>query len=242
MTRRMRAALGLILLPALAAGCGTGVTAGTENPPARAATSGSLPSSASASRSARPATGAPLLKAPARPCRTLNARTRARIGMPKTRKDEHDTFDVTCHWTNDPGDNPPFTFRDLKVTYDAGIEGVMSLADQERAFERKRRDDYRQPSLFGGAPSVKGTIKQVGSVSAGKDFDEGYYVYFVYRIGEARRGEGRAVIRKRNVLITISVSGSDVPGRSMRESKPLPNAAAQRVLDAVADPLTAAVS
>ncbi|NUO97164.1 MAG: hypothetical protein HOW71_41785 [Nonomuraea sp.] len=153
-----------------------------------------------------------------------------------------DRLDPACKWRNDPGDAPPFRFRDLGIVYDAGFkELAFSLKDAKRSFATKKRNDYRQPSLFGAAPSVRGTIQQVGTAKAGKHFDEGYYVYFVYKIGEARRGEGRAVLRKGNVVIAISVSGADVPGRSMRESRPISNATAQAMIDVVAGRAVAAV-
>ena len=42
-------------------------------------------------------------------------------------------------------------------------------------------------------------------------------------------------------MITNSVSGADVPGRRMRDGKPIGNATAQTVIDAVAGQAIAAV-
>ncbi|WP_197093796.1 hypothetical protein [Nonomuraea sp. SBT364] len=158
------------------------------------------------------------------------------------RQGKKDRLDPACKWRNNPGDVPPFRFRDLSIAYDAGFkEFAASLQDAKQSFATKRRSDYRQPSAFGGAPSVKGSIRQVGTANAGEHFDEGYYVYYVYEIGEAKRGEGKAVLRKGNVVITISFSGADVPGRSMRDGKPIGNAAAQAAIDLVAPQAIAAV-
>jgi hypothetical protein len=176
---------------------------------------------------------------PANPCRVLTASTRSRIGMLQGKKDR---LNPTCKWSNDPGNAPPFRFRDLSITYDAGFEKLpTSVDDAKRSFATKRRSDYRQPSIFGGAPSVKGTVKQVGSAKAGEHFDEGYYVYYVYEVGEAKRGEGKAVLRKGNVVITINASGANVPGRMVRDGKPIGNATAQAMIDVVAAQAIAAV-
>ncbi|MGN9782022.1 hypothetical protein ACTMTF_11375 [Nonomuraea sp. ZG12] len=153
-----------------------------------------------------------------------------------------DRLNPACKWSNDPGDDPPFRFRDLGITYDAGFVGLpASVADARKSFATMRRSDYRQPSIFGGAPSVRGTVKQVGSAKAGEHFDEGYYVYYVYEVGEAKRGEGKAVLRKGNVVITINVSGANVPGRLVRDGKPIGNATAQAMIDVVAAQAIAAV-
>ncbi|MGI5269159.1 hypothetical protein ACQEUU_08420 [Nonomuraea sp. CA-218870] len=226
----------MLCLTAVATGCGALPTA----PPPSTAPPAVITSAGTGTRSPQPAE-ATLLRVPARPCQALNARIRAKIGMPKTQKGRRSVVDVSCQWTNDPGRRPPFRFRDLKVSYSVGFEGVTDLDDAKRSFDQKRRADYRRPSGFGGAPQRKGMIKQVGSAKAGRDFDEGYYVYYVWQIAEARRGEGFVVIRKHNVLITIRASGSDVPGRQVRQSRPLPEAAARDIIDAVAGPLTAAV-
>ncbi|MGI5292115.1 hypothetical protein ACQEVF_53655 [Nonomuraea polychroma] len=176
---------------------------------------------------------------PASPCRVLTASTRSRIGM---RQGKEDRLYPACKWSNDPGNAPPFRFRDLSITYDAGFkEFTASVDDARESFATKRKSDYRQPSVFGRAPSVKGNIKQVGTAKAGEHFDEGYYVYFVYEVGEAKRGEGKAVLRKGNVVITISVSGADVPGRRMRDGRPIDNATAQAMIDVVAGQAIAAV-
>jgi hypothetical protein len=78
---------------------------------------------------------------------------------------------------------------------------------------------------------VKGEIKQIGPAKVGEDYDEGCYVY---EVAEAERGEGRAVLRKGNVIITISASGADVPGRRVRDGRPLGNAPIQAMIDTVA--------
>ncbi|MEU4330038.1 hypothetical protein [Nonomuraea dietziae] len=241
MAKRLRVALGAMVVAGMAAGCGA-------LPLAQPAPAGSppqaspSPAKAAPSRKAVPsekAVEAAAFEVPADPCRVLTARTRSRLGMAKSVKDK---YDVACKWANDPGDAPPFRFRDLKVTYDAGFKGMTSTEqDARRSFASKRRNDYRQPSVFGGAPSVKGTIGQVGSAKAGEHFDEGYYVYYVYQVGGAKRGEGRAVLRKGNVVVTINASGADVPGRRVRDGRPLGNDAVQAMIDAVAGQVIAAV-
>jgi hypothetical protein len=66
-------------------------------------------------------------------------------------------------------------------------------------------------------------------------------VYYVYEVGEAKRGEGKAVLRKGNVVITINASGANVPGRLVRDGKPIGNATAQAMIDVVAAQAIAAV-
>lgn len=189
-------------------------------------------------RGERPA-GQAVLKAPANPCRVLTARTRAAIKMPTAKRDRRD---VACRWTNEPGDAPPFVLRDLKIDYSAELAGMPFTEEEaEAALATRRRQDYRQPSVFGGAPAVKGAIRRIGSARAGDHFDEGYYVYHVYRVAEARRGEGRAVLRKGNVIITVTVSGADIPTRRVRDGRPITNATAQALIDAVATQAIAAV-
>ncbi|MEV0169000.1 hypothetical protein [Nonomuraea fuscirosea] len=130
----------------------------------------------------------------------------------------------------------------LSITYDAGLgQLTASVQDAKDTYAIKRRNDYRQPSVFGGAPSWKSTIQEIGTANAGEHFDEGYYVYFVDEIGEAGHGEGKAVLRMDNVVITISFSGDDVPGRRIRDDRPIGNAAAQAALNAVAGQAIAAV-
>ncbi|MCA2228752.1 DUF3558 domain-containing protein [Nonomuraea aurantiaca] len=216
------------------------VTACGLTPPTAPATASSPgPSRHEAVATSEPPAESARLAVPDDPCRVLTTSIRSRIGMGQGTKDR---LDPACKWRNDPGDVPPFRFRDLGIVYDAGFtELTFSLKEAKESFAIKRRNDYRQPSLFGGAPSVRGTIKQVGTTKAGKHFDEGYYVYFVYKVGEARRGEGKAVLRKGNVVITISVSGADVPGRRMRDSRPISNATAQAMIDIVAARAVAAV-
>ncbi|NRQ31849.1 DUF3558 family protein [Nonomuraea sp. NN258] len=234
MAKRLRAACA-VTLAALMGGCGLvpsaqPVSDGDPTPPARSSAEPARPEKS-------PETAA--LAVPADPCRVLTARTRAKLGMKVAKKEK---FDVACKWSNEPGSAPPYTFRDLKVTYDAGIAGMdFTEQDAKAGFKRAMTDDYRRPSVFGGAPSVKGVLRQVGSARRGEHFDEGYYVYFVYEIGGARRGEGRAVVRKGNVIVTIGVSGSDVPGRSVRQGRPMGNATAQAMIDAVADQVIGAV-
>lgn len=153
-----------------------------------------------------------------------------------------DRYDPACKWSNDPGNAPPFKFRDLSIAYDAGFLQIpASVNDAKKSFADRRRRDYRQPSTFGGAPSVKGMIKEVGAAKVGEHFDEGYYVYYVYQVAEAKRGEGIAVLRKGNVVITIRFSGADIPGRRVRDGKPIGNAAVQAVIDIVAAPAIAGV-
>lgn len=181
------------------------------------------------------ATGASF-KPPAAPCRVLSARTRTALSLETTERDKRA---VACQWSNDPGTAPPFRFRDLKVTYDPGFADTEAYAKE--SFKQKRAGDYRQPSVFGGVPAVKGEIRRVGTADAGRHFDEGYYVFFVYQVAGARRGEGRAVLRKGNLLITISASGADIPGRRVSEGRPIGRATAERMIDAVAEQVLAAV-
>lgn len=49
------------------------------------------------------------------------------------------------------------------------------------------------------------------------------------------------VVRKGNVIIKISASGSDIPGRSVAEGKPLGERAVRRTIEAVSDRLIHAV-
>ncbi|WP_106252585.1 DUF3558 family protein [Nonomuraea fuscirosea] len=223
-----------MVLVAVVTGCGLTPAAAPSSP-----TPTTGPSRQEAGPTSKPPVEAALLKAPSNPCRVLTPSTRARLGV---RQGVKDRLDPACKWRNDPGDAPPFKFRDLSITYDAGFkEFADSVKDAKKSFATKRKSDYRQPSVFGGAPAVKGVIQQVGTAKAGQHFDEGYYVYFVYEIGEAQRGEGKAVLRKGNLLITISFSGADVPGRRMRDGKPIGNATAQDAIDIVAGQAIAAV-
>ncbi|MCP2353201.1 hypothetical protein HD597_000221 [Nonomuraea thailandensis] len=225
----------MMVLIAVATACGLAPAAAPS--PATPTTGPSRPKTTPTS--APPAKESVLLKAPTNPCRVLTASIRSRLGV---RQGIKDRLDPACKWSNDPGDAPPFKFRDLTITYDAGFkEFTASVKDAKESFATKRRSDYRQPSVFGGAPSVKGTIQQIGTAKTGEHFDEGYYVYFVYEVGEAKRGEGKAVLRKGNVVITIGFSGADVPGRRMRDSKPIGDATAQAALDIVAGQAIAAV-
>uniref|UniRef100_UPI003F49AFF8 hypothetical protein n=1 Tax=Nonomuraea bangladeshensis TaxID=404385 RepID=UPI003F49AFF8 len=226
----------LLALVAMAPACGL-------MPPFMPTRSSSIPAASPSWRETAP-TSAPtakaaLFKAPANPCRVLTASVRSRL---EVRQGTEDRLDAACKWSNDPGDAPPFEFRDLRIAYDAGFKKfTASLKDARDSFTAKRRSDYRQPSVFGGAPLVKGAIRQVGTAKAGEHFDEGYYVYFVYEVGEAKRGEGKAVLRKGNVVLTISFSGADVPGRRMRDGRPIDNTTAQTAIDAVAGQALAAV-
>nr|WP_240779391.1 DUF3558 family protein [Nonomuraea zeae] len=218
----------------MAAACGL-----TPAPAPSPASPTPAPSRHEASPTAKPSAASARLSVPGNPCRVLTASTRSKLGM---RQGTKDRLDPACKWSNDPGNAPPFRFRDLSITYDAGFkEFTASLKDAKESFATKKRSDYRQPSAFGGAPSVKGTIQQIGTAKVGEHFDEGYYVYFVYEVGEAKRGEGKAVLRKGNVVITISFSGADVPGRRMRDGKPIGNATAQTAIDVVAGQAIAAV-
>jgi hypothetical protein len=177
---------------------------------------------------------------PKDPCKVLSARTRARLRLKTSEKDKRSP---ACQWSNDPGTAPPYKFRDLKITYDTGFTGrANTLEEAKQSFATSKRNDYRQPSVFGGTPSVKGEIKQIGPAKVGEDYDEGYYVYYVYEVAEAERGEGRAVLRKGNVIITISASGADVPGRRVRDGRPLGNAPIQAMIDMVAAEALAPVS
>lgn len=234
--KRLRGLLGVTLLAGTATACG--LMPALQPSAVSPAASPSQQKQKAAPTSEPPAEVAKRT-VPANPCRVLTASTRSRIGMLRGKKDR---LDPACKWSNDPGDAPPFTFRDLSITYDAGFEGLpASVAVARETFATMRKNDYRQPSVFGGAPAVKGTVKQVGSAKAGEHFDEGYYVYYVYEVGEAKRGEGKAVLRKDNVVITINVSGANVPGRTVRDGKPIGNATAQAMIDVVAAQAIAAV-
>lgn len=233
---RLRGLLGVMLLAGAATACGL---MPATRPPASSTNPAASPSRQEATPTSEPPAEAAKRTVPANPCRVLTASTRSRIGMQQGKKDR---LDPACKWSNDPGNAPPFKFRNLSITYDAGFkEFTASVDDAKESFATKRKSDYRQPSVFGGAPSVKGTIKQIGTAKAGTHFDEGYYVYFVYEVGEAKRGEGKAVLRKGNVVITISISGADVPGRRMRDGKPIGNTTAQAMIDIVAAQAIAAV-
>ncbi|MFI6818354.1 hypothetical protein ACIBG7_38570 [Nonomuraea sp. NPDC050328] len=241
-----RGALGVVAVAGVLAGCGVipgvgGTAAGGEQQGG-----GKGQGAGEAEKSPRPAesaVAAPKEESgytlPKSPCAVLDARTRASVGLRKAVKDK---YDVACKWSNEPGTAPPYRFRDLKITYESGLlrtEGTEREA--KLAYDRMRTSDYRQPSVFGGAPAVKGTIKQVGSVKEGQDYDEGYYVFYVYKVAEAGRGEGKAVLRKGNVIVTITASGANVPGRRVRDGKPIDNATAQAMIDKVADRALAAI-
>lgn len=234
---RLRGALSLAVLMATGAACGTGeVGAGSPEtvPPSVTSSPVSTPAPSTA-----PAETEAAYKVPADPCRVLTAADRSKIGMKNGKKDK---VVAACKWENEPGNAPPFRFRNLQVTYDAGFEGLPYGVDDAKAgFKRRMKSDYRQPSIFSGGPQVRVGIKQIGSSKVGKDFDEGYYVYFVFEVGGAKRSEGRAVLRKGNVIISIGGGGVDVPGRSVRDGKPVGNAAAQKMLDSVADRFIKAV-
>ncbi|MEV0169365.1 hypothetical protein [Nonomuraea fuscirosea] len=171
------------------------------------------------------------------PCLVLSAATRSRLGMKKARR-----FDPACVWSNDPGSAPPLKIRDVKVFYEAGPAGTNSTNSYAKVnFARKKKNDFRQPSEFGGAPSVKRAMKQVGSAKAGEHFDEGYYVYYVYKIVDHQEGEGKAVLRKGNVIVTIIARGADVPTRRMSDGIPIGDAVVQAMIDAVAAEVVAAI-
>ncbi|MDF2709377.1 MAG: hypothetical protein K0R62_5029 [Nonomuraea muscovyensis] len=253
MAKWTRSGLGVTVLAVLAAGCGVVLPQAQPSPsatPARvrssAAPSSTPPgehvaatSTATSTPTSTATAGDVALKAPADPCRVLSSRTRLRIRMPKATRDRRD---VACAWTNEPGTAPPFVLRDLKISYTTGLAGLAFTEEEARmTFATRRRNDYRQPSVFGGAPSVKGVIRQVGTARSGEHFDEGYYVYYVYQVAAARRGEGRAVLRKGNVVVSITASGADIPTRRVRDGRPAGNATVQTLIDAVAPQALAAV-
>ncbi|RVX46437.1 hypothetical protein EDD27_9321 [Nonomuraea polychroma] len=229
--------LGVVLVVGVAGGCGVVPTA---QPAPASPTEVALPlrESASAMESAAtPSEERAGYEVPDDPCRVLSAATRSRLGMKKA-----DRFDPACKWSNDPGSAPPLRIRDLKIFYEAGPARMNSTDTYAKmTFARKSKNDYRQPSEFASTPSVKRAIKQVGSAKAGEHFDEGYYVYYVTTIAGARQGEGKTVLRKGNVIVTIIARGADIPTRTVRDGNPIGDAVVQAMIDAVAAEVVAAI-
>ncbi|NUP20879.1 MAG: hypothetical protein HOZ81_33355 [Streptomyces sp.] len=229
--------LSVMLVVGLAGGCGVIPTA--QSAPA-SPTEVALPLRESASameNAATPSAERAGYEVPDDPCQVLSVATRSRLGMQKA-----DRFDPACKWSNDPGSAPPLRIRDLKVFYEAGPARMNSTDTYAKmTFARKRKNDYRRPGEFAGIPSVKRVIQQVGSAKAGEHFDEGYYVYYVTTIAEAQQGEGKAVLRKGNVIVTIIARGADVPTRTMRDGNPIGDAVVQAMIDAVAAEVIAAI-
>lgn len=172
---------------------------------------------------------------PADACSVVTADDRARLKMTKA-TNEDDTFLTSCELSNTPGTSAPYHFRTLEVSYSIAPPAVEDAVAHAKAyFARRKAADFQQPNPFAEPPTVRGTLQQTGDSKAGRDFDQGYYVFYETAVAGAKEGNGLAVILKGSVVITITASGNDIPGQRVADSRPIGNGLAQRMVDTVAD-------
>lgn len=231
-------------------GCGSlsgGSAAGQDESPTPESSTVSSASSPIAAPSRTPETAEPTGGSsretlPAKPCDVVTPKDMSNLRMTKAREEGDIPWEKGCALSNTPEKAPPYHFRDLEISYRVAppaIDDAMGYAKDD--FARRKGTDFRQPNPFSGPPSVTGTLGQTGDSKAGKDFDEGYYVFYETAVAGAKEGNGLAVVRKGTVVISIRASGNDIPGQRVVDSQPIKNETAQQMIDAIADQVIQAV-
>ena len=185
-----------------------------------------------------PARGSRRYAPPASACDVVTSEDKARLGMTKVKEDDA-ALQVSCALSNSPKGS---RFRNLRITYNTAPAAASDATAYAKSyFIQRKTSDFQHPNAFAGRPTVAGSIEQTGTSKAGRDFDDGYYVFYLTDTAGAKEGNGLAVIRKGDVVIAITASGTDIPGRRVVDGRPIKNETTQRMIDTIADHVVRAV-